>query len=168
MSYSPKRVQKSGDKSVDEQKKQKITVIALIAMIVIVIGVVLLVVFRPFGGASGSNTDATSPLYPGGVIPTSGARHDVDIASNGGADAMELSGKWRLDQNTMYEFDGYGRGLLHTGVDNYSFAYSAQDGLLAIDFDTDNGRDSEYTYVIDGDSMTLTRGSATYDFTKEV
>lgn len=146
-----------------KKKQQRTIVIGVVAVLAIVIVVMAVLLIN--GGKNSQQT--TSPLYPNGVLPTSGTRHDVDLLPNGGKDAMEVSGLWRLDQITLYEFDGYGRGIMHTAVDDYSFAYSAQDGVLEIDFDVDNGRDIEYHYVISGDSMTLTSGDASYKFTKE-
>lgn len=168
MSYSPKHdtdqtaARTSADKpAMDPKKKQKIGVIVLLAVLGVIVIVMLVLILKP----SGPNP---SPLYPDGVLPTSGTRHEVHVLPNGGKDAMEVNGLWRLDQVTLYEFDGYGRGIMHTAVDDYSFVYSAQDGLLEIDYDTDNGQDTEYTYVIDGDSLTISRGETVYQFTKEI
>ncbi len=166
MSYSPKH-DSSADRAVkkaspDAKKKQNIGLIALVAVLAVVVIVVVALLVRP------DNSVKSSPLYPDGVLPTSGNRHDVQLAPNGGKDAMEVNGLWRLDKVTLYEFDGYGRGILHTGVDDYSFAYSAENGFVEIDFDTDNGRDSEYSYVLDGDTMTFTRGDSSYTLTKEI
>ena len=165
MSNTPNNeTQKHATPTPDTKKKQQRTivigVVAALAIVIVVMAVLLI-----NGGKNSQQT--TSPLYPNGVLPTSGTRHDVDLLPNGGKDAMEVSGLWRLDQITLYEFDGYGRGIMHTAVDDYSFAYSAQDGVMEIDFDVDNGRDIEYHYVISGDSMTLTSGDASYKFTKE-
>lgn len=163
---NPKKneTQKYAAPTADAKKKQQRTIV-IGAVAVLAIVVIVMVVLLLKGGTSSRQT--TSPLYPNGVLPTSGSRHDVVLLPNGGKDAMEVSGLWRLDQITLYEFDGYGRGIMHTAVDDYSFAYSAQDGVLEIDFDVDNGRDIEYHYVISGDAMTLTNGESSYKFTKE-
>lgn len=122
---------------------------------------------------TGSHTSSNPVLqYSGGEIPTSGARHDVTVETDGGADAMEVIGKWRLDKGTVYSFDGYGRGVMLTPVENYTFAYSARNGHLIIDFDVDDGMDTEYTYIISVDNlgkdiMTFKRDDKEYKFTKE-
>ena len=163
---NPKKneTQKYAAPTTDAKKKQQRTIV-IGAVAVLAIVVIVMVVLLLKGGTSSRQT--TSPLYPNGVLSTSGSRHAVVLLPNGGKDAMEVSGLWRLDQITLYEFDGYGRGIMHTAVDDYSFAYSAQDGVLEIDFDVDNGRDIEYHYVISGDTMTLTNGESSYKFTKE-
>ena len=122
---------------------------------------------------TGSHTSSNPVLqYSGGEIPTSGSRHDVTLETDGGADAMAVIGNWHLDKGTAYSFDGYGRGVMITPVENYTFAYSAQNGHLIIDFDVDNGMDSDYTYVIGVDNLgkdilTLKRDDKEYKFTKE-
>lgn len=118
---------------------------------------------------SGSYTSSNPVLqYSGGEIPTSGARHDVNVIADGGVDAMEIIGTWHVDKWTSYVFDGYGRGVMLTSNDNYTFAYSAQDGLLTVDYDNDKGMDTEYTYVLNGDKLILKRGNNEYKLTREL
>ena len=103
----------------------------------------------------------------GRILPTACDRHDIDIIEGGGADAPELLGVWDMDENTYYVFDGKDRGILLTGVDNYTFVYSAENGELRVDSDVSQGEDVVYEYTIDGDSMTWKRGSATYHLTRK-
>lgn len=118
---------------------------------------------------SGSYTSPNSVLqYSGGEIPTSGSRHDVTVAPDGGADAMEIIGTWYVDEWTAYIFDGYGRGVMLASNNNYTFAYSAQNGQLVVDYDDDKGMDTEYTYILSGDNLTLKRGNSEYKLTKEI
>lgn len=93
----------------------------------------------------------------GRILPTSSDRHDIEVIEGGGANANELQGEWMLGEHTTYIFDGVNRGILLTGVDNYTFVYSAQDGKLRIDIDVKNGEDIECAYSIDGDTMTWNR-----------
>ena len=101
------------------------------------------------------------------VTHTEGTRHDVTVAADGGADADKLKGIWVLDDITSYEFDGTGRGIIHTAMD-FPFSYSAEGGVLYIDVDTDDARDCRYNYNIDGIMMYLDRGDAKYTLTKEL
>jgi hypothetical protein len=101
------------------------------------------------------------------VTHTEGTRHDVTVAENGGADADKFKGIWVLDNITSYEFDGAGRGVIHTAMD-FPFSYSAEDGALYIDVDTDDARDCRYDYTIDGIMLYLDRGDAKYTLTKEL
>ena len=54
-----------------------------------------------------------------------------------------------------------------TGVDNYTFVYSAENGKLGIDMDTAKGSDFEYDYSVSGDTLTMTRDGNTFTLTKE-
>lgn len=162
MSNSPKH-EPTAAAVTDEKKKQQITIVVIVAVLAVIAIVALVFILKPSGGGTSS-----SPLYPDGVIPTSGSRHDVSVLPDGGADAGELGGKWRIDKNTVYEFDGYGRGILHTAVDDYSFAYSAEDGHLNIDFDTDKGNDRDYKYTVEGETLTISLDDAVYTMTKEI
>lgn len=197
MSYSPKRTTGSDSTkrtdggssaksalSASDKKKQKGLIAAIVAVLVVVIIVALTFILAPsdgsFLGIRGagvfpgkyvpevqSETTIISQYYKNGILPTSGSRHDISVIKGGGADAAEMLGKWRLDDVSSYIFDGAGRGMMITGVDNYSFVYSAQDGKLAIDFDTDKGNDFEYDYKIDGDTLTMTRNNQTFVLTKQ-
>ena len=169
-----------------DKKKKKALIIAIVVILVLIIAVSLLFVFAPADGSfmgirgagvlknSGSSNQAVTqdgttnitPYYKNGVLPTSSDRHDIALAPNGGANASELLGTWRLDQGTTYMFDGRGRGIMLTGVDNYTFIYSAENGKLGIDMDTSVGNDFEYDYSVSGDTLTMTRDGRSFTLTK--
>ncbi len=173
--------------SAADQKKKKTLTIAIVVVLCVVIAVSLLFILAPSDGSflgihgagviSGSGrgngaqiqdgTTIISTYYQGGILPTSADRHDIHLAANGGANASDLLGKWRLDQGTTYVFDGQGRGIMLTGVDNYTFLYSAENGKLGIDMDTIAGNDFEYDYSVNGDTLTMTRDGKTYTLKKE-
>ena len=146
MSYSPKH------DSPDKKKKQKILVISLLAVFAVIIVISLIFIIR---GA----TDNTPQTY--------GTRHDVQILPGGGENVSEVTGTWTSDNVTVMTFDGEGRGTMHTAVDDYQFAYSAQDGKLAIDFDFDGSDDTEFTYSVNGDTLDMKRGTQEYHLKKQ-
>lgn len=182
--------------SADDKKKKKILTIAIVAVLGVVIVVSLLFIFAPSDGsvlgirgsgvlsggnnggspgssngavAAGETQDGTtiiSTYYKDGILPTAADRHDITLVPDGGANVSDLYGTWKLDQGTTYIFDGKGKGMMLTGVDNYSFNYSAENGKLGIDMDTIAGNDYEYEYTVNGDTLTMTRGGNTYTLTK--
>lgn len=162
-------------KSPEKKQSQKYIVIGVLAVLAVIIVVALVVLLRGCTGPSGTNgnyegsfTSPNSVLgYSNGQIPTTGNRHDVTVTGDGGPDAMEVMGNWRIDEITVYKFDGYGRGVMLTAVDNYTFAYCAINGHLIIDFDVDNAMDSDYTYKVNGNKMTISRNGQDFNFTKE-
>lgn len=182
--YTPRRTAPSASgrakKRSGGDKKMKILVIAIFVVLCIIIAAALLVVLVPgaesgisnfFTGKSSAyvpetqgETTIITPYYDNGILPTTGSRHDITVIEGGGASASEVTGSWKLDNVTVYMFDGRGRGVMLTAVDNYTFLYSAQDGKLAIDFDSDGGADREYSYVVSGDSLTLTNGEQKFEF----
>ena len=195
MSYSPKRAAGSSSQKADggssahsaasaaAKPKQKGLLIAIVAVLVVVVVIALTFILAPSDGSflgirgagvipgkyvpeTQGETTIITQYYNDGVLPTSGSRHDITVIEGGGANAADLLGSWKLDEVTSYVFDGAGRGMMLTGVDNYSFMCSAQDGKLAIDFDIDKGSDFEYDYVIDGDTLTITRNGQTFVLTK--
>lgn len=180
--YSPKHPSAGEKKPADSKKMNKILVVILLVVLAIVIAAAAIFIFVPgaeqgvsnlFGGQSGyvpetqDGTTIISQYYNNGILPTSGTRHDVDVISGGGASAAELTGVWKLDEVTVYEFDGKGRGIMLTAVDNYTFIYSAQDGKLAIDYDLDGGTDRLYDYTVNGNKLTLTLDTQKFEFTKK-
>lgn len=187
--------QPSGRRSADnmtaaEKKKKKTLTIAIVTILGLVIVVSLLFIFAPADGSflgirgagvltGGNNktglsdqavtqdgTTNITPYYKNGVLPTAADRHDISLIPNGGANASELLGTWKLDQGTTYVFDGKGKGIMLTGVDNYTFNYSAEQGKLGIDMDTAAGSDFEYDYSVSGDTLTMTRDGKTFTLTK--
>lgn len=178
--YSPKHGGASADNSNKPEsgsgkKNTKILIISVVAILAAVIVVALVAILNNgsdpiFGLFSSNSQDGTTSLskyYPGGVTPTTGSRHDVSLISGGGADAAEIAGLWKIDDITSYEFDGLGRGIMHTAVDRYTFRYSAENGKLDVDFDIDNAMDAEFTYKISGGTMTMSRNGVDYKMTKE-
>lgn len=186
---TPNKAMKA-DVTAAEKKKKKTLTIAIVAVLGIVIVVSLLFIFAPADGSflgirgagvltggdnSGGLTDEArsvggttniTPYYDNGVLPTASDRHDITLAADGGVNASELYGTWKLDQGTTYVFDGQGKGIMLTGVDNYSFAYSAENGKLGIDMDTVAGNDYEYDYSVSGDTLTMTRDGKTFTLTR--
>lgn len=172
MSASTKRPSDDRGKKISSAEGKKKILIAVILIALIVAVAVILIVFTR-GGESAENapesqggTSIISQYYEDGVLPTAGDRHDVISIEGGGTSASEFLGTWKLDEITVYKFDGHDRGIMLTAVDNYTFVYSAQDGKLNIDFDYDGATDSEYTYSIDGDKLTMSRSGMDYVLTR--
>lgn len=46
----------------------------------------------------------------------------------------ELKGVWALDQTTVYEFDGNGKGTLCLPLNDYAFTYTIDNNTVFIDF----------------------------------
>ena len=78
-----------------------------------------------------------------------------------------LAGTWRIDETTIYDFDGKNRGVLHTSLNDYPFTYKVSGDSLTIDFDSDAATDATYTYSIKGKTLTLTRDDGVYTLTKD-
>ena len=167
-------------KSADAMKK-KVLIIVIVAVLAVIIAATLIFIFVPgaesgvsgfFGGKPAyvpetqDGTTIISPYYQNGILPSAADRHDVDVIKGGGANGSDLLGRWQMGDHDAYLFDGQGRGIILTGVDNYTFTYSAENGKLRIDYDGQNGSDFEYDYTLNGDKMTWTRGGKTYDLTK--
>ena len=78
-----------------------------------------------------------------------------------------LAGTWRIDDTTVYEFDGKGSGVLHTSLNDYAFTYTVEDDTLRIDFASSAATDTAYQYSIKGNTLTFERGGETYKLTKD-
>lgn len=78
-----------------------------------------------------------------------------------------LRGKWSLDGVTVYEFRSGGRGALVLETGEYPFRYRTDGDRLLIDFVSDAATDREYTYVIEGEKLTLTSGAQRYEMHRE-
>lgn len=73
-----------------------------------------------------------------------------------------LTGSWRYDEYTVYEFDGEGNGCMCLdGNTHYEFTYSIDGDLLKLDFSPDYVTDCEYTFKVDNENLTLTGGKGT-------
>lgn len=164
-----------------DSKKKKALIIVIVAVLVVIIAAALVFIFIPgaesgiagiFGGKPAyvpetqDGTTIITPYYQNGILPSAADRHDVQVIKGGGANGSDLLGKWQMGEHDTYLFDGQGRGIILTGVDNYTFTYSAESGKLRIDYDGQNGSDFEYDYTLSGDKMTWTRSGQTYDLTK--
>lgn len=78
-----------------------------------------------------------------------------------------IEGKFRIDEVTVYYFDGNGKGSLHTDFNDYSFSYSITDNTLTIDFEDKSLKDSTYTYYINKEALLLKNDTRTYELKKE-
>jgi len=82
----------------------------------------------------------------------------------------KLLGVWQYDEYTQYEFNEDGKGCLCADDVHYEYEYKVTNGKLEIDFTEDIVRDCNYTYVVEGNKLTLTGGEGTdggtYELTK--
>ncbi len=79
----------------------------------------------------------------------------------------DLTGRWSLDDVTVYSFDGKGHGEMALPLNTYEFSYVVDGGKIKIDFISENAEDREYSYAISDDTLILTDADATeYRFTK--
>lgn len=67
-----------------------------------------------------------------------------------------LTGRWSLDDVTIYNFDGNGHGEMVLPLNTYEFSYIVEADKIKIDFVSENAEDREYSYSISGDTLTLT------------
>ena len=80
--------------------------------------------------------------------------------------ALELKGTWEVDAITSYEFDGVGKGIMHTAIADYGFSYKADGFKLDIDFADTKVEDSQYSYAINGSQLIFTRWGVDYVMNK--
>lgn len=73
--------------------------------------------------------------------------------------ANPLVGNWKMDSMTSYEFYEDGQGALVVPRGKYPFAYTMEDDLLTIDFYDENAHDSQFTYQLDDNVLTLVGGN---------
>lgn len=81
-----------------------------------------------------------------------------------------IIGTWDYDTVTVYRFDKNGEGALLLPNESYTFAYSIEEDLLIIDFESENVTDHRYTFSINGGELTLTAeesGGTVYVLTKK-
>ena len=81
--------------------------------------------------------------------------------------ADDLKGTWAYDSITMYEFNGRGRGTMHTSVSDYDFIYKLDKDTIAIDFKSDAAYDVEYNYTIKNNELLLHTVNNEYRLVKE-
>lgn len=73
----------------------------------------------------------------------------------------ELLGVWQYDQYTQYEFSNDGEGCLCVDDVHYEYKYKISGDTLKLDFVEDIVRDCEYSFAIDGNTLTLIGGEGT-------
>ena len=89
------------------------------------------------------------------------------VLRNNGTTGASLAGTWRIDDTTVYEFDGKGNGVMHTSLSEYAFTYTVEGSTLTIDFANEAATDTAYQYSIKGKTLTLKRGGEVYELKKE-
>lgn len=67
-----------------------------------------------------------------------------------------LTGRWSLDDVTIYSFDGNGHGEMVLPLNTYEFSYVVEGNKIMIDFINENAEDKEYSYTISADTLILT------------
>lgn len=72
-----------------------------------------------------------------------------------------LQGTWDYDGNTVYQFDGKGRGALRLPLTSYDFSYEIRGDQLHIDFSDEAVHDGSYAFTVNGDTLTLIGGEDT-------
>lgn len=72
-----------------------------------------------------------------------------------------LIGTWYMDDVTTYEFYNGREGAMVLPSAEYEFAYSVTDNILYIDFKYEGAKDAQYTFYVDGNTLTLEGGNAT-------
>lgn len=66
-----------------------------------------------------------------------------------------ITGKWDYDTVTFYRFDKDGTGALELPNDTYAFTYKTDGGKLSIDFENKSATDSNYTYNVTKNTLTI-------------
>lgn len=69
-----------------------------------------------------------------------------------------LKGTWSIDDITAYQFDGKGSGALVLPDSQYPFAYKISEDVLHIDFESEEARDFDYFFTLEGSRLMLTGG----------
>ncbi|MGI6664161.1 MAG: DUF5640 domain-containing protein [Christensenellaceae bacterium] len=72
-----------------------------------------------------------------------------------------ITGTFIFNDSTYYEFDGEGSGYMSLSTTRYAYAYSISGDKLKLDFDNEAVRDCEYTFIYEGDTLTLVGGEGT-------
>ena len=73
----------------------------------------------------------------------------------------KLKGAWTLDESTSYEFDGQGGGTLRLPLGSYTFTYTVEENVVALDFADEAVADASYSFAIDGKTLTLDTNTGT-------
>ena len=72
-----------------------------------------------------------------------------------------LTGRWNMDEVTSYEFYSGGKGMLMLPTTEYEFSYTVSERVLNIDFTYEGAKDAQYSFTVEGDTLTLEGGSDT-------
>lgn len=73
------------------------------------------------------------------------------------SEKRSIVGAWDYDSVTIYRFDRNGKGALVLPYESYDFRYRIEEGKLHIDFESEKATDASYDYIVDNDSLTLTK-----------
>lgn len=66
-----------------------------------------------------------------------------------------LTGVWKYDEYTQYEFDGSGNGCMRLDTVHYEYTYSVSDNKVKLDFKDDAVHDCTYSFTINEENLTL-------------
>lgn len=82
-----------------------------------------------------------------------------------------LTGVWKYDEYTQYEFDGSGNGCMCLDTVHYEYTYSVSGDKVKLDFKDDAVHDCTYSFTIKEDNLTLVGEDGTvggtYNLTKQ-
>lgn len=85
-------------------------------------------------------------------------------------DVSSFDGTYYIDDYTVYEFDGKGKGAMCLGeTTRYVFDYLIKDDEISFDFEDSRVKDAAYSFTVDKSTITLTEsgGTTTYTLTKK-
>ena len=95
----------------------------------------------------------------------------IIISVKSGNQSKDLIGIWRYDEHTQYYFEEDGTGKLIADGVTYTYDYSVENKTLSLDFTDDIVLECEYTFSIEGTTLTLVGGigtdGGTYRLNKE-
>ena len=83
----------------------------------------------------------------------------------GSMKADALKGTWGVDEITVYQFDGRGNDALVLPDSQFLFNYKISEDALHIDFKSENARDFDYVFTVDGDRLSLSGGEGANSIT---
>lgn len=85
-------------------------------------------------------------------------------------DVSSFNGTYYIDDYTVYEFDGKGKGAMCLGdTTRYVFEYTVKDDRISFNFEDDRVKDTDYKYIKNDNTITLTElvGKSSYMLTKK-
>ena len=84
---------------------------------------------------------------------------------SGNIDADLLKGSFVYEENTVYEFDGKGKGCMCITDGgsryHYEYTYTIKEDQIMLDFEAEEVRDATYTFKLNGDKLTIIGGEGT-------